>query len=235
MAANPVKVLAKLAALGMVQGSLMAAPAGKVSDVDRRVIRERLAEVDRLGRDIAVLDTDIEVMARAGWPDEMRRLCGVPGMGPTLAAVFIAETGGDMSAFASARHLASWAGLAPGMNSSAGKSKPSKARKGDKRLKACLTLAWGNAAKKKGTFFGARYSRILRGHGKKQARVAVARTMAVTLWTMLSNQTDYAEKGAGWYTAQATDSQRRRARQRALATLRDLGWQADLSPLGQAA
>jgi transposase len=209
---------------------LAAALAGKVSDVDRRVFKAKLAEVDRLDGDIALLETDIEVMANRVWPEEMRRLCQVPGIGPALAAVFIAETGGDMSAFASGKHLASWAGVAPGVNSSAGKSRPSKARKGNKHLKACLTLAAGNAARTKGTFFQARYQRVLRNHGRKQARVAVARTMAVTLWTMLKDGTDYTEKGSGWYTAQTTDNQKRRARDRAVATPRSLGWKAELSP-----
>ena len=213
---------------------LTRALSGKVSDIDRRVFKAKLAEVDRLDRDIAALDRDIEAMAEAGWPDEMRRLCGVPGIGTRLAAVFIAETGGDMSAFPSGRHLASWAGVAPGANSSAGKSKGSKARKGNKHLKACLTLAAGNAARTKGTFFRARYQRIRRNHGPKQARVAVARTMAVTLWTMLKDGTDYTEKGSGWYSAQATDRQKRRAKDRALRTLRDLGWAAELSPLDAA-
>ncbi|MDR1442512.1 MAG: IS110 family transposase, partial [Bifidobacteriaceae bacterium] len=138
---------------------LAAALAGKVSDVDRRVFKAKLAEVDRLDGEIALLETDIEVMANRVWPEEMRRLCQVPGFGPALAAVFIAETGGDMSAFASGKHLASWAGVAPGVNSSAGKSRPSKVRKGNKHLKACLTLAAGNAARTKGTFFQARYQR----------------------------------------------------------------------------
>jgi transposase len=233
----------ELAGLGLAaaRGRLKASRAelaralvGKVADADRRVFRAKLAEIDRLDLGIAALDEDIAAMAGAGWPEEMRLLGGVPGMGPVLAAVFIAETGGDMSAFPSGKHLASFAGLAPGANSSAGKSKSAKVMKGNKHLKGCLTLAAGNAAVKD-TFFRARYQRILRNHGKKQARVAVARTMAVTLWTMLADGTDYVEKGSGWHAAQATAAQKRRAEARAVNTLRGLGYQVDLTRLDHAA
>ena len=213
------------------EDGLARALAGNVSDIDRRAIRGKLAEVDRLDRVIAVLDTDIEIMANTVWPDQMRRLCQVPGMGPNLAAVFIAETGGDMSAFPSGKHLASWAGVAPGLNCSAGKSKSAKVNKGNKHLKAALTLAAGNAVRAKGTFFQARYLRVLRNHGKKQARVAVARTMAVTLWAMLTDGVDYIEKGSDWYTARATAGQKRRAQARALDTLRRLGWKVEMTPM----
>ncbi|MDR1427417.1 MAG: IS110 family transposase, partial [Bifidobacteriaceae bacterium] len=228
---DPEELAGLRGALKADQETLTRALTGQVTDIDRRVVRDKLAEVDRLDAGVAVLDTDIEIMANTGWPDEMRLLRQVPGWGPILAAVFIAETGGDMSVFPSGKHLASWAGVAPGTNSSAGKSKSSRVTKGNKHLKAALTLAAGNAARKKGTFFQARYLRILRSHGKKQARVAVARTMAVTLWAMLGDGTDYVEKGSGWYTAQATDGQKRRAKVRAVAALRDLGWDVALTPL----
>ena len=82
---------------------------------------------------IATLD---QLVARAAEPFAavIARLVTIPGIGPRLAQVIVAETGGDMARFASSARLAAWAGLAPGDNESAGKRKRAAARKGNPHL-----------------------------------------------------------------------------------------------------
>ncbi|WP_457042711.1 transposase [Geodermatophilus sp. SYSU D01180] len=80
----------------------------------------------------------------------MALLQTIPGVGPKVAQVILAETGGDMSRFPSAAHLAAWAGLAPGVHESAGKRTPVGTRPGNKWLTAMLVEAAGSVGRMKG-------------------------------------------------------------------------------------
>ncbi len=78
----------------------------------------------------------------------------------TVAKVFIAETGADMSVFPTAGHLASWAGTSPGSHESAGRVKSSKTRPGNRYLKGALGIAALAASRSKDTYFSAKYRRL---------------------------------------------------------------------------
>src|SRR5664279_1169606 len=84
---------------------------------------------------IEVLDTLIERVL-APFAQQMSLLCTIPGIGERAAQVIISENGVDMSRFPTAAHLASWAGLCPGNNESAGKHKSGRTRKGNQEV-AC--------------------------------------------------------------------------------------------------
>jgi transposase len=71
----------------------------------------------------------------------------IPGVGPKVAQVIIAETGADMARFPTAAHLAAWAGLAPAMHESAGKQSPAGKRHGNKWLSAILVEAAGSVGR----------------------------------------------------------------------------------------
>lgn len=91
----------------------------------------------------------------------------IPGWSQVVADVFIAETGADMSVFPTAEHLASWVGVSPGSDESAGRIKSAKTLPGNRHLKAALGVAALSASRSTNTYFGARYRRIA---GRRPAR-----------------------------------------------------------------
>ena len=111
----------------------------------------------------------------------------------------MAEIGVDMSRFPTADHLASWAGLCPGNNESAGKRKSGKTRKGDGWLREALVEAAWAAARTKGTYLNAQYHRLAGRRGKKRALVAVAHSIIIAIWHMLSDGEAYTDLGYGYF------------------------------------
>jgi len=154
-------------------------------------------------------------------------LCEMPGWGRATAEVFIAETGGDMSVFPTAEQLASWAGLAPGTHESAGKRRAAASVNGNRWLGRALIEAAHAAARTKGTFFGARYRRLAARRGPHKAAVAVAHTMIVTAWHLLTTGEIYRDLGEDYYVKrQDPDRQARRLTRQ----LEQLGFNVELTP-----
>ena len=109
------------------------------------------------------------------------------------AEVIIAETGGDISAFPTAKHLASWAGVCPGNDESGGKRRSGKTRKGSKRLRANLIEAAKAASRTKEMYFAAQYQRLRARRGHAKATTAVAHSILVAAWHMLTTGELYAD------------------------------------------
>ncbi len=155
---------------------------------------------------IAFLDTSIarltaEIVERtAPFEPAIELLCGIPGWGRRTAEVFIAETGGDMSAFPSPEQLAAWSGMAPGSHESAGKRRPVGASHGNRWLGRALIESARAAGRTKTTYLGAQYRRLAARRGPNRAAVAVAHSMVVSAWHMLSTGETYRELGADYYT-----------------------------------
>lgn len=154
-------------------------------------------------------------------------LTTIPGISVTVADVIIAETGGDMTVFDTPGRLASWAGVCPGQNESAGRVKSSHTRPGDKYLKAALGVAALSASRSKGTYLAARYQRIAARRGPIKAVVAIEHTILIAVWHMLRNGEAYLEPGADYYTH--LDPQK--ARNKAIRQLRELGYEVTITPL----
>jgi transposase len=132
------------------------------------------------------------------WAHQLELLQTIPGIGLVTAQVFIAETGGEMSRFPTAGHLAAWTGLAPAMNESAGKRKPSGTRKGNKFLTSMLVEAANSAARTKNTYLAAQFARLSSRRGHNRAAVAVAHTMLVSAYWMLLRDEPYKDLGPAW-------------------------------------
>ena len=146
---------------------------GHIGEHHRFVVGELLAELAFLEGRIARLETEIERRLQAH-ANVLERLCTIPGVERITAWTLIAELGLDMSAFADAAHLASWAGLCPGNCESAGKRKTGRTRKGNVYLRRGLCQAAWAASHCKDTYLTALFYRVASRGGVKKAVVAVA-------------------------------------------------------------
>jgi len=192
--------------------------------------RLHLDHYDQLTDAIGQLDARIDE-AMAPFRPALDLLDTIPGVNRAVAEVIIAETGGDMSRFASARHLASWAGVCPGHHESAGRTKSAKVRPGNPYLKGALGLASFGAARTKDTYLQARYKRLTARRGPLKALVAIEHSIITAIWHMLTDNVPYQDLG-GTYFAQRDPE---RATRRAITALNQLGYTVTLNPRGDAA
>jgi transposase len=190
------------------------------------LLRMHLDHIDHLDATIAALDERIDELM-VPFAETRELLCTIPGVAERVANVIIAETGGDMTRFPTAGHLASWAGLCPGNNESAGKRKTGKTRPGDVWLTNALTQAAWAASRSKDNFLKTRYWRLARRAGKNKALIAVAHQILVIVWHMLTTNTAYQDLGSDWYHKQADPQQRIN---RLVRELQALGHEVTLTP-----
>ena len=155
------------------------------------VLRQLFRRFDDLGTDISALELEIH-QRLAPMNAEVQRLIQIPGFNEVAAAAVLAETGPDMSVFPSAKHICSWAGLSPGSEESAGKSKKAPTRKGNKYLRTILVQVATSAKQTKGTFWQRKFRRLAR-LGPKKAAVALARSLLAVVFHMLADGKDYRE------------------------------------------
>jgi transposase len=211
-------------------GALTEALHGRFSEHHAFMARLFLDRIDAHNADIARLDERIEAaMEPFGAARDL--LISIPGFSRIVAEVFIAETGGDMTVFPTAGHLASWAGLSPGSNESAGRIKSTKTRPGNRYLKGVLGIAALSAARSQHTYFSAKYKRIASRRGPMRAIVAVEHAMIIAAHNMLANGDFYRDPGANYYTAH----QPARTKSRAINQLETLGYRVTLEPLTESA
>jgi transposase len=123
----------------------------------------------------------------------------IPGIDRWLAEVLVAEMGIDMRRFATEKHLASWAGVAPGNNESAGKRRSGKTPPGNRYLRKGLVQAARGASRKKNTYLKSKYHRIAARRGKKRAVVAVGHSILVSAFHMLSRNEPYRDLGGDYF------------------------------------
>jgi transposase len=167
---------------------------GRVTEHHRFLLERLLEQIDSLEGLIAQFDARIEE-AMAPLTEAAARLRAIPGVGEQAAEVILAEVGPDMTPFATAGHLSSWAGLCPGNDQTAGKQRNGKTTKGSQWLRTTLVqVAWA-ASRTKETIFSACYQRWAKRLGRKKALVAVAHKILVVIYHLLKNRTDYRENG----------------------------------------
>src|SRR5450755_485990 len=179
-------VLAELAR-GRLRNKLPAlrkALTGWFSPTHRVLVSELLAHLEFLDESIERLSDDIGAMI-APFSAAIDLLDTIPGINRRTAEVVLAEIGPDMSRFSSSAHLASWAGMCPGNNESAGKHFSGRTRKGSKSLRTALVESAQAAARTKGTYLAAQYARIKGRHGHNKAVFAVAHSILVIVFHVL--------------------------------------------------
>jgi transposase len=175
---------------------------------------------------LAELDAVIAEACRP-WAHQIELLQTIPGVGETVAQVIVAETGADMSRFPSAAHLAAWAGLAPALHESAGTQTPAGKRHGNKWLTAMLVEAAGSVGRMRGkNYLAAQHARLTRRRGMGRAQVAVAHSMLVSAYWMLTRDEPYHDLGADWHSRRSNEAHTRRL----VAQLEHLGHTVTLHP-----
>jgi transposase len=228
---------------------------GLMRDHHRRLLALQLAHVDFLDEQIDTLSADITrslTTLEPGAPPPPRAeaadgnpgasdtpteplsftravsvLDTIPGVDQRGAELLVAEWGTDMTRFGTAARLAAWTGVAPGNDESAGKQRSGKTRQGNRALRTGLTQMAHAATRTKGTYVSALYHRLAARRGKKRAIIAVAHSLVVSAFHMLSRHEPYHELGDNYF-----DQQRRHHLvDRFTRRLEHLGYRVSLEPL----
>jgi transposase len=197
----------------------------ELSETSRFEIRMLLKLSDELMAAIAQVDERIAQMVEP-MRAEAERLLVVPGLKLVVVGAVLAEIGTDMSSFASAERLTSWAGLSPGSCESAGKKMHAGTRRGSYWLRIFLVEAAWSAVRTRGTFWSRKYRSLVPRLGPKQAIVAIARRMLVAIYYILRDGAPYRELGAS-YTPSPDVARRVR---RLVAQLQQLGQEVAVRP-----
>ena len=140
---------------------------GNLEEHHRFLLQLQQDRLDAAARDLATLEQRIQQKLEP-YAVQVALLQEIPGADWTLAAVIIAELGIDMSVFQSVSQLASWAGVCPGNNESAGKRKSTRIPKGNVYLKTALVEAANAAARTKGTYLRDKFYRLKARRGYKR-------------------------------------------------------------------
>ena len=180
------------------RAALVEALTGRVRDHHRVLLKTLLAHVDHLERTIVDLSAEID-RCLAPYAAAVELLCTIAGVKRRAAEVVTAEIGTDMSRFADARHLCSWAALCPGNDESAGKRRSGRTRRGNRWLRTVLLQAAWAAIKVKDGYFGAQFRRIAKRRGEKRAIIAVAHSLLTVIYHVLKTGTLYEERGAAYF------------------------------------
>jgi transposase len=212
--------LAELAR-GRMRGKLQeleGALEGQMGAHQRFLLRQQLDHLVHLEGLIAAVSAEI---ARRLVPYEpiLQRLATIPGVGRRIAEQLVAEMGLDMSRFPTAGHLASWSGMCPGQDESAGKRRSGKTRKGNRWLRSTLVEAARAAARTKESYAKAQYGRIAARRGSRRAAVAVGHSILEASYYILRDGVEYRELGAQYYDERDREGVIRRA----VARLKALG------------
>lgn len=198
---------------------------GRVGEHQRFMLARQLRHVDEL--DQLMAEVDEEVAARLHpFEDKLERLQTIPGVGRRLAEVILSEIGVDMARFPTSGHLASWAGVCPGMNESAGKNRSGRTRKANPWLRTALVQA-AQAGSRSPTFLGERFRRLIVRLGRNKAALAVAHSILLAIYRLLKDGVDYHDLGPEHFAQRERDQLARRLTRR----LEHLGYQVTVLPV----
>jgi transposase len=208
---------------------------GRLTENQRWILTQMLNQYDSVEEAIkrveAKIRQEVEESSDPFVAEAVKLLDTIPGVAETAAHILVSEIGVDMNQFASDKQLASWAGMCPGNNESAGKRRSGKTSKGNRYLRAVLVQAAWVASHQKETYLAAQYKRLVKRMGKKKALVAVGHTILVIVWHVLKEKTSYQELGGDYFDRRYKDQQKKRL----IKQLESLGLKVMVEELEQAA
>jgi transposase len=198
---------------------------GRISEHHRFLIRMHLEHLGYLEQAIAQLHQRIDEKIKP-YQHQIDLICGTPGFSVTSAQHVFVEIGGDIRLFPSEGHLASWAGLCPGNNESAGKRKSGRTTKGNRWLRGALVQTAHAASRAKGTYFKSFYHRVAARRGKNRAAIAVAHKQLASIYGELQYGRTYHELGENFFDR----LNQKTLEQRLVQRLQGLGYRVQLQP-----
>ena len=217
------------------QPQLRQALTGRFTQAQRWILAELLDQYEHVEAALQRAETrirqEVENSADPFVADAIPLLDTIPGVGETVAQVIVAEVGVDMERFPTASHLASWAGMCPGNNESAGKRKSGKTTKGSRYLRAALVQAAWAASHQKGTYLAAQYKRLVKRMGKKKALIAVGHSILGIAYHVLQTRMPYQDLGGDYFERCNGDKQRKRL----IRQLESLGLKVTVEEIKEAA
>jgi len=221
------EVLANLARGRLRQklAALRQALEGRFRPHHQFLVGQMLSHLDFL--DEAIAEISQEVAMRIGpFEPQVMVLKTIPGVDQKVAEAIVSEIGVDMSRFPDHRHLASWAGLCPGNNESAGKRLSGKTRKGNQWLRRMLIETAWTVSRAKESYLNALYHRLARRRGIKKAAVGVSHAILVMAYHILKTGLPYQELGSDYFDRLNIVQVKRHA----LRRLEALGYKVILEP-----
>jgi len=171
---------------------------GHVTEHHRFVLAELMDQLEDLERRIERFTRRIEEIS-GPFASAIRAVAEIPGFDERSAQNVVAEIGTDMTRFPTDAHIASWAGVCPGSNESAGKRKSGKTTKGNRWLRAALGQAAWAASRTKNSYFRSHFRRLVGRRGKKRAIVAVGHSLLVVIYHVLLTGRPYQDLGVDYF------------------------------------
>lgn len=166
----------------------------------RMMLRDQLARLDRTAEDIARYDATLADMVLP-YTTSIDRLCTITGVKRTAAIEIFSEVGPDLSSFPDDAHFASWAGMCPGQNQSAGKNGKARRRRGNPYVQSILVECALAATKKNGSYHKDKYHRLKARRGAMRALFAIAHKLARAVYRVLTRGEAYRDLGAAYLDA----------------------------------
>jgi transposase len=203
--------------------------AGRFGAHQRLLVAEILTHIDFLDETIDRLSAEIAERERP-FEVALDHLDTIPGIARRTAEIIVAEVGPDVQRFPTAGHLASWVGLCPGQDESAGKRRSGKTRKGNRWVRTTLVQA-AQAATRTKTYLAAQFRRLCTRLGRKKAIVAVAHSILTIVYHLLLDHHPYDDLGEAYFDLRHRPETSRRLTRR----LERLGYRVHLEPTASAA